>query len=385
VVGVFYEKHASLASAPLSDPGSPERAIAEGCTAPVYFGSTFPNCLLMTGPDDEAYNAVDNQSLSDKSVYGDLTYHFTRNWQVTGGVRYFREEFTDLGAQYLYDFGVQEPLSLKRSTFSKTVGKIDMSYEYSPGQHVYALWSQGFRRGGTNGGLLPTGAFADEAPATFKPDLVSNYEIGLKGHFANSLSYAVDGFYMPWTDPQICGLTPQANYACWNAKKAVSQGFELNLDSPLFLPGLRVMLVGTYANAHLTENYSYPDFGGNLEGYAGEQLPLSPKESGAATLSYTRDLGSAYSLVVTLNNTYTSAEVTNYFKVLGQKPANTPAMDVVNASVAVIHDAWRIGIYSTNLMNKYEVLTNGTYTAPLSFTQTINQPRMVYIGGDYSF
>lgn len=385
VLGVFYEKNSSLASSPLSDPGSPERAVAQGCTAPIYPGSSFPDCLLLTGPNDEAYNVVDKQFISNKSIYGDVTYHFARNWQVTGGIRYYKEDFKDTAANFLYDYGLEQPLTTKRATFSKTVGKADISYEYLPGQHVYVLWSQGFRRGGANSLLLKTGAFADEAPSSFGPDMVSNYEIGFKGHFPNTLSYAFDGFYMPWKNPQICGLTPESNYACWNARKAVSEGFEFHLDSPLFVPGLRIMLVGTYANAHLTESYSYPDYFGNIVGYAGEQLPLSPKESGAATLSYTRDIGGNYILSFTLNDTYTSMEPSNYFAVLGQKPTSVPALDLVNASVSVVHNAWRMGIYSTNLTNKYEVLSVGGQGLPIAYNQTINQPRMVYIGAAYSF
>lgn len=385
VVGLYYSKETSLASSPLTDPGSPERAIAEGCTGPVYLGSTFPNCLLLTGPNGIATTTTDNQVFTDKSVYVDGTYDFAKNWQLTGGVRYFKEGFTDVGLAALYDYGIPATPNAKSAPASKTVGRLALSYEYLPGQHAYILWSQGFRRGGANGLLITSGAFADEGPTTFGPDLVNNYEIGFKGHFANTLSYSIDGFYMPWTNPQICGLTPESNYACWNGKKAISEGFEAMLDTPLGLPGLRLHLEGTYANAHLTEKYLYPDYLGNIVGYPGEQLPLSPRVSTAATLSYTHAVGRDWQLVTTLNNTYTSMEVTNYFTILGQKPTNVPPEDLLNASISISNGIWSVGVYGTNITNKYEVLTAGDQGLPLAYTASINQPRIVYLRAGYAF
>lgn len=385
VVGLYYSKETSLASSPLTDPGSPERSVAEGCTAPVYPGATFPNCLLLTGPNDEAYDVLDTQFFTNKSAYADVTYNFAKNWQFTGGVRYFKEGFTDIGSAALYDYGIPAAPNRRDAPATKTVGRAAVSYEYLPGQHAYILWSQGFRRGGANGLLLTSGAFADEGPNTFGPDLVNNYELGFKGHFQNSVSYDVDGFYMPWTNPQICGLTPESNYACWNAKKAISEGFEAMVDTPVFLPGLRFHLEGTYANAHLTKNYFYPDYIGNIEGFAGEQLPLSPRVSAAATFSYTTTVGPDWQLVTTLNNTYTSDEVSNYFAILGQKPTNVPVLDLLNASISLSNGIWSVGVYSTNLTNKYEVLTTADQGLPLAYTAVINQPRVVYLRAGYSF
>ena len=70
---------------------------------------------------------------------------------------------------------------------------------------------------------------------------------------AGAISYTIDGFYIDWKDPQVSGLTPNANFAVWNAKAAESKGFEFDLNTPLGLPGLSLMASGTYAEATLTE------------------------------------------------------------------------------------------------------------------------------------
>jgi TonB dependent receptor len=135
----------------------------------------------------------------------------------------------------------------------------------------------------------------------------------------------------------------------------------------------------------LTEDYSYPDINGPIAGPAGEQLPGSPKVSVAGTLLYGHPLGAGSSLVLTLNDTYTTKIVTSAFPVLGIAPITVPALNLVNASAAFTHHNWRIGLYSTNLLNKREILGQSTGGSDLTYTETANRPREIYLRGGYSF
>jgi iron complex outermembrane recepter protein len=389
-VGVFYQKKYDNATFQNSSPGTPERAALQ-TSCPGSPPNTPPTlvllggCIPLYGPNDVANLGVDQQVFEDKSVFGELTYHFAKNWQLTGGIRHFKQDFTDTGASQIYTFAITSPLTTQRSTATKTLGKASVAWEYETGQHVYALWSQGFRRGGANGQLLSTGPFADLAPQIYKPDSVNNYEIGTKGRIGNEISYSLDVFYIKWKDPQVSGLTPQANFAVWNANAAVSKGFEYELNVPLGVPGLRFATSGTYADAKLTENYSYPDFNGPIAGPNGAQLPGSPKVSVAGTLLYGHPLGAASNLVLTLNDTYTTKIVTSAFPVLGIAPTTIPAINLVNASAAFNHSNWRVGLYSTNLLNKREIVGQSTGGPSLTFTETANRPREIYLRAGYSF
>jgi hypothetical protein len=145
---------------------------------------------------------------------------------------------------------------------------------------------------------------------------------------------------------------------------------------------------GTYANARLTESYSIPDFFGPIVGTAGEQLPGSPKTSAAATLIYGLNFGPDYRLTLSLNNTYTSSIATTYFSILGIAPTKVPSIDLTNASANLAHGPWRAGIFVTNLTNKYEILGRGLQdptTNYLSYTQSFNPPREIYLRMGYSF
>jgi outer membrane receptor protein involved in Fe transport len=388
--GVFYEDRNDNAIFQNSSPGTSERAAAQtDCpllppgspNLPVLLGG----CAPLLGPNDVANVQTDQQHFKDLSIFGELTYHFAKNWQVTGGLRHFKQDFTDAGQSIIYTFATSAPLTTHQSTATKTLGKLSLGWEYVPGQHFYALWSQGFRRGGANGNLLTTGPFADLAPVIYKPDSVNNYETGFKGRIGNEISYSFDVFYIDWKDPQVSGLTPESNYAVWNAKAAVSKGFEYELNVPLGLPGLRFETSGTYANARLTEDYSYPDIRGDIEGKAGQQLPGAPKVSVAGTLLYTHALGAKSSLVLTLNDTYTSEVVTSVFAVLGIAPITLPSINLVNASATYSHDNWRIGLYSTNLLNKRVILGQTTAGPDITYTETANRPREIYLRGGYAF
>jgi iron complex outermembrane receptor protein len=150
VVGVFYEDSHREGIWNVVNPGSPERSVSQGCTSAVFAGSSFPNCLLVSGPKDLIFIQDDQQTFVDKSVFGELTWHFLQHGAITGGVRHFSQQFTDAQLYLDYTFPTYIPPTPHQSPASKTVGKVDVSYEYTTGQYVYALWSQGFRRGGAN-------------------------------------------------------------------------------------------------------------------------------------------------------------------------------------------------------------------------------------------
>ena len=73
--------------------------------------------------------------------------------------------------------------------------------------------------------------------ATYAPDSVNNYELGLKGRFANDFSYTFAVFDIDWDKPQISSTLPDGNLAVYNANTAQSKGFEFEARGPLFLPG----------------------------------------------------------------------------------------------------------------------------------------------------
>lgn len=392
-LGVFYEDQTRDGSWNASNPGSPERSVAQGCTAPYFIGATYPACQVVTGPGDVYFAQDDRQQFEDKSEFGELTWHFVTHGQITFGARHFEQSFTDLQSYTLYTFGVFLPAHERSTPASKNTFKINPSYEYATNQHVYALWSQGFRRGGAN--AFPQAGLFKENPqlTSYRPDSVNNYEAGLKGLFANGVHYTFDVFDDEWSNPQISGALPSGNVGVWNGARARSRGFEFDVTSPLIVPGLTITVSAAYADAEFTENYFYAaDAFGNIFGKAGQQLPGSPKDSAAATLIYDRNLAPGYDLTASLNDTYRSGMYLSTFPYYGSSaPLHVSGMNTANASASVSHGPWRLGAYLTNVTDKRVILAPGVLGPPqayvnyLSTENTINPPREIAVRLGYSF
>jgi iron complex outermembrane receptor protein len=396
VLGLYYEKQQRRGNWTIANPGSPERSVAQGCTGAIYYGAPYPNCLLTSGPNDVTFIQIDTQKFQDKSVFGELTWHVIPHGQITGGVRHFMQQFSDAQSYQDLAFPTDIPATPHDSPASTTIGKVNPSYEYTMNHFVYALWSQGFRRGGANSVPL-TGIF-QESPllATYAPDKTNNYEAGLKGRFANGLSYTFAVFDIKWDKPQISASLPSGNLAVYNANTAESKGFEFETSGPLVLPGLDYTVGFSYADAKLTSDFSLPANNGAgvivpglVSGKSGQQLPGSPKTSASAALTYNRPLVPGYNLGVSVNGTYRSDIKLNLANGLGTTSVEqSSSYLIMNLSAALTHDPWRATLYVTNLLDRQEVLVPPTQpdeVGGLTNEFVVNRPRETGLRLAYMF
>ena len=403
VLGLFYQQQVRHGNWYVTSPGSPERSMQQGCTGPVYYlngaYSTFPNCLVVTGPNDTTFQQLDKQTFEDRSIFGELTWHFMPRGQVTFGARYFNQKFTDeqLYQDFTFPGSTVAPIP-HDSPASKTVGKVNPSYEYADHQFVYALWSQGFRRGGANS-VPPTGPF-QESPLlqTYQPDKTNNYEAGLKGRAANGTSYAFALFYIDWDKPQIASSLPSGNFAVYNANTAASKGFELEVTGPLIAPQLSYDLGYSYTDATLTSDFSLPAndglgtgniVPGLLHGSSGQQLPGSPRNSLSASLMYDLNLSPGYVLTTTVNGVLRSAVALQVAPVVGTSTVQySSSYEIMNLNVALVHQHWRTTFYVTNVFDKQEILAQPSQPNQinnLTNDYLVNTPRVIGLRLGYSF
>jgi len=165
---------------------------------------------------DQAYIGDFETRFKDLAAFGELTWHVTSAWSVTGGTRAFKQTVNQAQQTgLLFDgpgFAANEQLS---DEFRRALWKVNTAYQLDKTDLVYATWSQGFRRGGVNA-LPPTepvgytdqnGVFHDHyvLPAALNhlaPDKVDNYEVGAKGTLAGRFSYSVAVYDMEWHNVQ---------------------------------------------------------------------------------------------------------------------------------------------------------------------------------------
>ncbi len=185
---------------------------------------------IVTGDKDFDYSRKEN--FEDRAVFGELTWHFTDQFQMTGGLRYYSNDFTNRSFMDLPLYaGAFTPENSGFDTSDDGVlWKGNVSYKLNANQLAYATISQGYRRGGSN--AIPTSGTFAENPGflRFDSDSVTNYEIGIKGTSAR-FRYSTALFVIDWDDVQINTSTPVWGFfAAVNGGKASSKGVAFELD-----------------------------------------------------------------------------------------------------------------------------------------------------------
>ncbi|MEP7244026.1 MAG: TonB-dependent receptor, partial [Gammaproteobacteria bacterium] len=236
VVGAYYEKRKKNQLWDAFAPGIFEQGVASGGTP----ANTLP-------PDGRQYHQFLNDSFTDKSIFGELTWHVTPRLDATAGARVFWQnlsEFQGFNSDVL-SFGTQSGLSRGNRDH---IAKANLSYEVRDDQRIYATFSQGFRRGGANA-VATAGPLGEPvALQQYAPDTANNFEIGFKGRLASGLRYSADVFNIDWKSPQIGTMTPASGFpVVINAPKARSRGLELELHTPLFVPNFEIGLNYAFA------------------------------------------------------------------------------------------------------------------------------------------
>lgn len=145
----------------------------------------------------------DNRSKS-YAIFGELIYDITDRLQLTGGLRYFNddveyEEFSRFGSVII----PPSDLIVSSDNFDVITPRVSLTWFANDDTTVYASYSQGFRSGFEQGGDIRVGSTGSPAFDPVTEDLLSNYEIGIKGSVAEGrLNYTLAAFYIDWKDTQ---------------------------------------------------------------------------------------------------------------------------------------------------------------------------------------
>jgi outer membrane receptor protein involved in Fe transport len=247
----------------------------------IYFNGT--DAAGVTLPPSSPYLNVftyHNTSIfNEKAIFGDVTYHFTERLQGTVGMRYSHDDqsFNE------WDDGI-----IDGGTLFTTVGSSKDSAEtylatvaYKPTSEmsVYLRAASAYRPGGPN--IVDATGLALGAPATFGSDKLWNYEAGIKGSWAQRITYSLALYYMDWKNIQLNIFFPGYGTEVANASSAKSDGVEASLElAPI--DGLTINLSAAYIDAKLTSPINDAIIGSP----SGDRLPYSPRVAAASLLDY---------------------------------------------------------------------------------------------------
>jgi iron complex outermembrane receptor protein len=373
-----------------------------------------------TDPNDIEYASFTKSKVTEKAIFGELTYEITPKLQVTGGGRYFKYTSDIQGALVLPLLG--DPTDPHDATIAGgkasddgVVWKANASYKFTPDLMIYATYSKGYRIGGPNRVApcpVPVPVNQQNACALpneqqYGPDTTKNIEVGIRaGLFDRKLTFSLAGYHIDWNGIQLDSATFYGVTGITvNGGKASSQGAEFSFQAKP-IKGLTVQGTYSYVDAKLEEDVpnlitirttpndydSRPKFT-QLPGLKGDRLPGSAKNSGSLGATYIYPLASGASVVGNWTTTYRGNVLS---RIGGDRTYATkiPGYVTHRASLTYQTDKYELTLFADNLLDKYAVTSIGNDRSRIGindgvavryYSQSVLTPRTVGIEGRVKF
>ena len=275
-------------------------------------------------PTDTWWFSADDTEWETLALFGEATFHITDRFSLTAGARWFDVEQTK---QYFVDnpggrrtiaipnlagdapgrkgcLLPDQPCNPNDTDNPNDIGvnfinssdddiaiKVALQYDINEDVMIYGLYSEGFRAGGVN-----RNRGAPKLPQAYGADFLENYEVGMKGSFANGrMNVSATLFFQDWVDYQLEVVDP-SNVPCsidptppcgqpWqkgvlNAGSAHSDGFEISIDA---LPSDNFKL---QLNATVLESELDDEVPGVSAVGKGSKLPFAPEFKASLLAQY---------------------------------------------------------------------------------------------------
>jgi iron complex outermembrane receptor protein len=157
------------------------------------------------------------------ALFGQLTVPLGAAFELTGGLRYDREE-REVDSLHTFDFGTG-PSVLGQidddETFDEVLPMASASWQVAPDALVYLRAAKGFKAGGFN-------LAAPAGKESFEAETAWSYELGWRQTFDDErYSLGASAFFIDWEDMQLSLFDAAAGGYVDNAGNSESQGLEL--------------------------------------------------------------------------------------------------------------------------------------------------------------
>ena len=382
VIGGFYNRMTYRADGVERLPGFAEFAASPEGSA--IYGGYYDGLIR---PDGAEYVSFTDSKDEEMAAFGEVSYRPIEQWQITGGVRYFKYDTSITGGSdtpmtpggrsrmpYPSLEIAESRIRSGEASDDGVVWKANTSYEITPDLMVYATYSTGYRIGGVNRVVpcitpLPPGQNLCALPheLEYGPDKVKNHELGvratlLEGRVNTNLSV----FRVDWDGIQLRSSTANGNIGITaNGGKARSEGVDFSFNARL-TPQLTLRGNYSYLDARLLTDVPdllsiNPAFNPDpsdptpdrVDVYAGDRLPGSASNSGALAAIYTVPFGDD-DLSFNWTATYTGSRLTRPGARGGGE--ELPGYMLHRASVTYrAVDGWEFSLFANNIFNKYAI------------------------------
>jgi iron complex outermembrane recepter protein len=258
-------------------------------------------------PDTPFYSNL-SYRLKQYAAFGEATWHFTNQWALTGGLRYYKfNEDKDLLFGGVFAAPTVIPGSVTAANPNGILGSIPastnsngtsprliLSYKATDDVTFNVQAARGFRLGGINDPInLPLCSATDKLifgnQQNWKDEKTWNYEVGAKTQWLDRrVTLNISAFYADIKDLQANTTAGScSSRIVFNVPTARSEGIEAELFArPTVNWDFGVS--ATVIDAKLTSSVIAPSTGKVVGGLAdGARLPTAPKTQAVGSVGYT--------------------------------------------------------------------------------------------------
>lgn len=352
------------------------------------FRATLPN-----GEPDTSFplflESLGDSKYRDVAVFGNATYYFTPQLDLTLGVRYAhnKQEIVEKDRGLLGN--PDDPDVFLLSIASKPKDGVmtysaAMRWRFDEDSMVYARAASGYRPGGPRSiplGVTPPAGFTD----SFGAEHLWNYEVGLRSSFLdNRVNLSAAAYYIDWKSIQGFIQVGDAQLQLGtfgNAGDAVSKGFELELNTRP-VEGLSLGAAVGYSKATLER--ADPTFGAEK----GDTLPYAPRWTVSLDGQYEHPISGDWVGFVGGNYRYLSKHFTSYESLAFTNPRQAVPLKgygILDLRLGARSGNFDVTIFAKNVTNKYAYIADTTATFFGPAFESIVQPRTIGISFSQNF
>jgi iron complex outermembrane recepter protein len=362
LAGIFYQRQFQDIDLNYNIPGLSTEPTPDGAG-----GFNPPGSV--TGRPGAAWLTKEYRVDRDEALFSELSFDITQKLIFTAGGRYYRydnslsgffgtysAEASCIGPAIVPDSpctnlgvlnanGTVSPREVEDTGFTY---RFNTTYKIDPDHLLYANVSDGFRPGGTNR-IGPRSVYSGLSTETvpYKPDYLTNYEIGTKNTFWNHRATVnFDVFDEEWKDVQLT-ITLQGVGLIQNAGSARTRGVEFHAAVNV-VQGLDLSVAATYDRAILLSNYYYS---GALSAPARSDLPFAPGFKGNAIARYSW-AWDRYEFHVQAAETYQSSAWAGFTTFNEGLLGKLPAYGATNLTAGAQRGPMTYEVYMNNVFDK---------------------------------
>ncbi|MCC5867835.1 MAG: TonB-dependent receptor [Gammaproteobacteria bacterium] len=239
-----------------------------------------PPGTRLPAPFDVAVRTTTASDFREWAGYGNLTYYFSEQFDLTGGLRYARndQDASTGGPDSIVFFG-PNPWTFYSFKGSALTYLATARWRPTDNINTYLRAASGYRPGGPQTNPAPPPG----VPTVISEDSVRNYEAGIKATFlSNMLRLNAAVFRIDWTDIHLNstfgGLVLQSN-----GGDAKVDGLEADL---LFQPQQNLTFQGNIGHTNARITRVEPGVQQAIGVEQGDKLPLTPQWTAAALVDH---------------------------------------------------------------------------------------------------